>query len=188
MKRIAIFCGASVGLNPQHTRAARDAAVSFVRAGYEIVYGGGRVGLMGVIADAALDAGGVVHGVIPQALMHRELGHTGVQHLHVVPDMHARKAMMADLSDGFVALPGGIGTLEEIFEQWTWTQLGYHAKPVAFLDADGFYATLVRFLDEMVAAGFVKPESRGAVIVAPTADELIEGLKRHRAPRARWET
>ena len=186
MPRIAVFCGAARGTKPIYAEMAARAARAFVGAGQEIVYGGGHVGLMGVVADAALAAGGVVHGVIPTALMERELGHRDIQHLHVVPDMHARKAMMADLADGFVALPGGIGTLEEIFEQWTWTQLGYHSKPIAFLDVDGFYAPLEGFLDQLVSTGFVKPESRAAVTVASTPEAILAAFAAHRAPGTRW--
>lgn len=188
MPRIAVFCGAAHGRSPEYATSAAEAARVFVAAGYEIVYGGGHVGLMGTVADAALAAGGVVHGVIPTALMDRELGHKGIQHLHVVPDMHARKAMMADLADGFVALPGGIGTLEEIFEQWTWTQLGYHAKPIAFLDVAGFYKPLAGFLDQLVATGFVKPESRAAVTVVSTPEAVVEAFRSYRAPPVRWKT
>ncbi len=138
-----------------------------------VVYGGGGVGLMGMLADAALVAGGEVIGVIPQALLDREHGHRGLTQMRVVDSMHARKALMAELSDGFVALPGGIGTLEEIFEVWTWAQLGFHRKPCGLINANGFFTPLIGFLDQVVAAGFLSPASRAILAVAASPDELL---------------
>jgi uncharacterized protein (TIGR00730 family) len=146
MKRVCVYCGSATGANPAHRDAAEKLGVLLATRGIGLVYGGGNVGLMGVIADAALRAGGEVIGVIPGALMDKELGHTGVTKLHVVASMHERKQLMADLSDGFIALPGGIGTLEEFFETLTWLQLGFHNKPVGLLNVAGFYEHLLTFL------------------------------------------
>jgi uncharacterized protein (TIGR00730 family) len=146
-----------------------------------LVYGGGRVGLMGLLADAALAAGGKVIGVIPKALMAREHGHGGLTELRVVDSMHARKALMADLSDGFVALPGGIGTLEELFEVWTWAQLGFHRKPCGLIDVGGFFAPLVGFLDHVVAEGFLNCASRSILSVANSPDELLARFSAYEA-------
>ncbi len=160
IRRLCVFCGSSAGREPGHRRLAEALARALAERGIGIVYGGARVGLMGALADAALAAGGEVIGVIPRALIEREIGHTGLTELRIVESMHERKALMAELADGFVALPGGVGTLEELFEVWTWAQLGLHAKPCALLDTDGFYAPLVAFLDHQVDAGFVRAAHR----------------------------
>jgi uncharacterized protein (TIGR00730 family) len=153
----------------------------------ELVYGGARVGLMGALADAVLAGGGRVIGVIPEALTEREIAHAGLTELRVVGSMHERKALMASLSDGFVALPGGIGTLEELFEVWTWSQLGLHAKPCALLDVDGFYGGLASFMDHVVAEGFLKPAQRQALLVEADAETLLERMARYRPPSvAQW--
>ncbi len=144
--------------------------------GVQVVYGGGRVGMMGALADAARAAGGEVTGVIPRDLVEREVGHTGLDDLRVVGSMHERKALMARLADGFIALPGGIGTLEELFEVYTWAQLGIHAKPLGLLDVAGFYAGLAGFLDHVVAQGFLRPETRGALAVAGDLDALLSAM------------
>ena len=155
--------------------------------GIGIVYGGAWVGLMGALADAALAAGGEVIGVIPQALIEREIGHPGLTELRIVDSMHERKALMAELADGFVALPGGIGTLEELFEVWTWAQLGLHAKPCALLDTDGFYGPLVAFLDHLVDAGFVREAHRGMLLTAHSPEELLTAFATYRPPRVgKW--
>src|SRR6185503_14872599 len=146
MSRLCVFCGSSPGHDPAYGAAAAQLGRVLAERGIGLVYGGGRVGLMGILADAALAAGGEVIGVIPQALLDREIGHRGLTQLRVVDSMHSRKALMGDLADGFIALPGGIGTLEELFEVWTWAQLGLHRKPCGLLDANGFYAPLVDFL------------------------------------------
>lgn len=152
-----------------------------------LVYGGGRVGLMGVVADAALGAGGEVVGIIPRALVEREISHKGLTDLRVVGSMHERKALMNELSDGFVALPGGTGTLEEIFEVLTWGQLGLHDKPCGFLDATGYYAPLLAFFDRMVAEGFLKQEHRAKVLFETSPDALLEAFDRYEPPRvAKW--
>jgi uncharacterized protein (TIGR00730 family) len=151
------------------------------------VFGGGRVGLMGAVADAALAAGGEVIGVMPQALIDREIGHCGLTELRIVGSMHERKALMAELSDGFVALPGGIGTLEELFEIWTWAQLGLHGKPCGLLDPDGFFALLVAFLDQLVVSGFVQPQYRAILHTAESPEELLAEFAAYRPPLvARW--
>ena len=157
--------------------------------GLTLVYGGGRVGLMGVIADACLTAGGKVIGVIPRLLQEKELAHQGLTEMHVVGTMHERKAMMASLADGFVALPGGLGTLEEIFEVWTWGQLGIHAKPCGFLDVAGYYAPLLAFLDQAVERGLVRPEHRAMAVVEDDGERLLRRLAEYEPPRvAKWLT
>ena len=183
MTRLCVFCGSSAGISPDFLEAARALGQTLAESGIELVYGGASVGLMGAVADAALAAGGRVVGVIPEALVSRELAHRGLSELHVTPSMHARKAMMADLSDGFVALPGGIGTFEELFEIWTWGQLGDHAKPIGLLDVAGFYRPLLAFLDGVVAAGFLRAEHRAMVQVADTPAALLEQM-RTAPPRA----
>ena len=146
MKSIAIFCGSALGADPIYLRTAQNVGRCLAEQGITLVYGGGRSGLMGVVADSALAAGGQVIGVIPQVLVTKELAHPGLTELHVVENMQQRKSKMSELADGFVAMPGGVGTLEEIFEQWTWAQLGIHLKPCAFLNVDGFYDDLLKFL------------------------------------------
>jgi len=147
MSRLCVFCGSSPGHDPAHGASAAQLGRVLAERGIGLVYGGGRVGLMGILADAALAAGGEVIGVIPQALLDREIGHRGLTQLRVVDSMHARKALMGELAEGFIALPGGIGTLEELFEVWSWAQLGLHRKPCGLLDVNGFFAPLVDFLD-----------------------------------------
>jgi uncharacterized protein (TIGR00730 family) len=155
--------------------------------GITLVYGGGHVGLMGILADAVLANGGKVIGVIPRALWDREVGHRSLTELHVVETMHERKAMMASLADAFVALPGGLGTLEEIFEVWTWAQLGIHDKPVGFLDVDGFYAPLLAFLDHGVDAGFVRAPHRAMAIVDGDGASLLRRMGEYQPPRVtKW--
>ena len=151
LKSVCVFCGASPGARPIYHEAAAQLGRHIAERGLTLVYGGGAVGLMGVVADAALAAGGEVIGIIPQSLERAEIGHKGLTRLEVVDGMHARKARMAELADAFIALPGGLGTLEELFEVWTWGQLGYHAKPLGLLEVDGFYARLTDFLDHLVA-------------------------------------
>jgi uncharacterized protein (TIGR00730 family) len=172
-KRIGIFCGANTGNGERYIEIAAQTARRVVEEGFGIVYGGGRVGLMGVIADEALKAGGEVIGVIPEALASREIAHAGLTQLHVVSTMHERKALMADLSDGFIAIPGGYGTMDEFSEMVTWTQLRIHAKPVALLNSDGYYDELLSLFDKMVREGFVNVTNRGIVRSARTIDELL---------------
>jgi uncharacterized protein (TIGR00730 family) len=176
MRRVCVFCGSSHGLHSAYAEAARALGRALVTRGAGLVYGGGNVGLMGVVADAVLAAGGEVIGVIPHALMAREIGHTGVTTMHVVDSMHERKALMADQADAFVALPGGVGTFEELFEAITWTQLGLHAKPCGLLNVHGFYDDLLRFLDHAWTEGFIKPETRAIVKSSDDADALLDLL------------
>jgi uncharacterized protein (TIGR00730 family) len=187
MQRICVYCGSNPGARPEYAAAARELARACAERGLGLVYGGGKVGLMGVLADAALAQGSEVIGVIPRALFDQEVAHTGVSKLEVVGSMHERKARMAELADAFLALPGGLGTLEELFEVWTWTQLGFHAKPCGLLDVAGYYAPLVAFLGSSVAEGFVLPEHRAALLVGTDAGALLDGLSAWRpVPLAKW--
>lgn len=175
-RNLCVFCGASSGDDESYAQIARESARSLVRAGYGLVYGGGRIGLMGVLADAVLAGGGEVIGVIPRALAHSEIAHAGITRLHVVESMHERKAMMADLSSAFVALPGGYGTMDEFCEILTWRQLGIHDKPIGLLNAAGFYDSLIALFDQMTGKGFVSPSSRELFVTATTMDELLANL------------
>ena len=175
--RICVFCGSSAGGRPEYAEAARAVGRIAAARGLGIVYGGSRLGLMGAMADAALSAGGEVIGVIPRALVDREIAHTGLTELRVVAGMHERKATMAALSDAFVALPGGAGTLDELFEIWTWAQLGLHDKPIAILDVAGFYTHLLRHLDGAVSDGFLRQESRTTLRVARDPVTLLQELE-----------
>ncbi|MDB5919529.1 MAG: family Rossman fold protein [Massilia sp.] len=177
MKSIAVYCGASFGADPKYADSARALARVLVEHNIGLVYGGGNVGLMGTIADEVLRLGGEATGVIPRALVEREVGHTGLTRMFVVKDMHERKAMMADLSDGFIAMPGGMGTLEELFEMLTWSQLGIHAKPVGVLNVDGFYDGLVGFLGHLQGEGFVRAEHAGLMMVESTPEALVRRLQ-----------
>ncbi|MBO6757793.1 MAG: TIGR00730 family Rossman fold protein [Roseibium sp.] len=182
MNSICVFCGSSGGSRTAYADAARDTGRTIADAGLTLVYGGADVGLMGLVADAALAAGGDVVGILPAALKDKEIGHNGLTELHVVGSMHERKAMMADRSDAFMALPGGTGTLEEIFEVWTWGQLGLHQKPCGLLNTGGFYDSLIRFLDHQTAEGFMKPEMRTMVQVAETPADLIAKFRAYTPP------
>ncbi|MBZ2207057.1 TIGR00730 family Rossman fold protein [Massilia soli] len=177
MKSIAVYCGASHGASPIFDDAARAMGRALVAQNINLVYGGGNVGLMGVIADEVLRLGGEVSGVIPRQLVERELAHAGLTRLFVVKDMHERKAMMAELSDGFIALPGGMGTLEELFEMLTWSQLGIHSKPIGALNVDGFYDGLVSFIGHQREQGFVRPHHASLLLVEDQPDALIARLR-----------
>ncbi len=174
MKRVCVFCGSSAGKNPLHLETATRLGRTLARRGLGLVYGGGGIGLMGAVADAALAAGGEVVGVIPKALQLRELAHPKLTTLHVVGSMHERKAKMAELAHAFVALPGGMGTLEEFAEILTWAQLGLHERPCGLLDVAGYYRPLIAFFDQAVAEGFVRPEHRRLVLVAEDPEELLD--------------
>lgn len=176
MRRVCVFCGSSVGVNPAYGEAARTMGRTLVDRGLSLVYGGGHVGLMGVLADAVLAAGGEVVGVIPHALNAREIAHAGLSTLHVVDSMHERKAMMASMSDAFVALPGGFGTYEEFFEAVTWTQLGVHQKPCGLLNVAGFYDPIVHFIDQAVREQFIRPQHRAAIIVDSDPVRLLDAM------------
>jgi hypothetical protein len=175
-RRLCVFCGSTPGHDPAYAEATRAVGKSLVAHGYGLVYGGGGIGLMGELASAVLDAGGEVVGVIPRHLYEAERAHRGVTDLRVVDTMHERKAAMADLSDGFVGLPGGIGTYEELFEALTWAQLGIHAKPVGLVDVGGFFTPLLAFLDQVVATGFLRPEHRAMLHVGPDLDALLRAF------------
>lgn len=187
LRSICVFCGASQGVNPLYRETATALGRHIAERGLRLVYGGGAVGLMGVVADAARSAGGEVVGIIPQSLERSEVGHRGLTRLEVVDGMHARKARMAELSDAFIALPGGLGTLEELFEVWTWGQLGYHAKPLGLLDVNGFYDKLSLFIDHLVDEGFVRAAHREMLQRATSPVELLANLENWQplAP-ARW--
>ena len=176
MKRLCVFCGSAAGARADYARAAQALGTALARRGIGLVYGGGSVGLMGLLADAVQAAGGETIGVIPQGLASKELAHAGLTELRVVGSMHERKALMASLADGFVGLPGGLGTLEEICEMLTWAQLGIHRKPVALLDVAGYWAGLRALLAHAIAEGFVDPASAGLLLVATTADDLLDRL------------
>ena len=182
MRRLCVFCGSAVGSGSAYAEAARRMGEAMAGRGLGLVFGGGHVGLMGVLADAVLQAGGEVIGVIPQALVDRELAHGGLTELHVVGTMHQRKARMADLADGFLALPGGFGTADELFEILTWSQLGLHAKPVGVLNVAGFFDLLLAWLDHAVAQGFLRSEHRSLLQVAENADALLDRILRFRPP------
>lgn len=177
MKTLAVYCGAAPGADPVYADAARALARALVEHNIGLVYGGGKVGLMGVIADEVLRLGGEATGVIPRALVEREVGHAGLTRLFVVKDMHERKAMMSDLSEGFIAMPGGMGTLEELFEMVTWAQLGIHAKPIGLLNVNGFWDGLRAFVRHQCAQGFVRPEHEGLMMAESDPDALIRGLR-----------
>ncbi|WP_116135077.1 TIGR00730 family Rossman fold protein [Trinickia diaoshuihuensis] len=189
MKSVCVYCGSSIGAKPIYAQAAQMFARSLVKTGCSLVYGGGRVGLMGVIADEVLAAGGRAIGVIPELLVDKEVGHNGLTELHVVPDMHQRKRKMADLADAFVALPGGAGTLEELFEVYTWAQLGYHSKAIGLYDIGGYYAPLVGMLQHTVREGFMQQSYLNVLQIDSDADALLEKLRRYRPPgRDKWAT
>jgi uncharacterized protein (TIGR00730 family) len=183
---LCVYCGSRAGDTPAYAGAADELGAAIGRSGGRLVYGGGKVGLMGRVADATLAAGGRVLGVIPQALMDREVGHRGITELVVVPTMHERKQRMAEAADAFVALPGGIGTLEELYEVWSWQQLGYHDKPVALLNVDGYYDALLAFMGTSRDRGFVTPSQHDALIVerdvAPLMSRLAAAARRATAP------
>ena len=176
MKRLAVYCGSNMGSDPAFVEATRATGREMARRGIGLVYGGGHRGLMGVIADSVLQAGGEVYGVIPQALVDLEVAHTGLTELHTVTSMHERKAKMTELTDAFVALPGGIGTFDELFEAWTWNALGYHAKPFAVLNCNGFWDGMLAFMDHVAASGFMSPARRAQLLVAGTIGEAIDML------------
>ena len=182
MNRVCVFCGSSPGANARYGATARRLGTLLAQRGLTLVYGGGNVGLMGVLADAVLEHGGQVIGVIPQALMDLEVGHTGLGDLRIVGSMHERKALMADLSDGFVALPGGIGTLEEFCEVLTWAQLGMHAKPCGVVNVDGYFDHLIAFLDHSVDQRFFRPEHRAMVLLEADPEMLLDRFACYQPP------
>jgi hypothetical protein len=176
VQRLAVYCGSAPGGDPVFAEAARSTARAMVGRGVDLVYGGGRLGLMGLIADGVLELGGRVHGVIPEALVNLEVAHTGVTELFTVANMHERKAKMTDLADAFLALPGGIGTLDELFEAWSWNALGYHAKPFCLLNVEGFWDGMIDFMDHATRNGFLSQQRRSQLLVASTPDEALDLL------------
>ena len=186
-RRICVFCGSSAGENPAYAAVARELGRTLADRGIGVVFGGGKVGLMGVLADAALAAGGEVIGVIPDALVAREIAHTGLSKLHVVRSMHERKTLMADLASAFIALPGGYGTFEEFFEAVTWTQLGIHHKPCGLLNIDGYYDPLLALIERAVSDGFIREENRALVLDAPDIATLLAKLAAFRPVAAEAE-
>ena len=172
MRRLAVYCGSATPADPIYIETARIVGTGLAERGIGVVYGGGRLGLMGAVADAALAAGGEVIGVIPEALVGSEVAHKGCTELHVVPGMHERKRMFTDLSDGFVTIPGGVGTMDELWEAISWAQLGYHEKPVGVLNAAGFFDRLIEFNQHMIAVGFIREQHAGIMVV----DNALDGL------------
>jgi uncharacterized protein (TIGR00730 family) len=176
VKRLAVYCGSAPGSKGVFAEAAKATAEAMVRRDVDLVYGGGRLGLMGLIADRVLDLGGHVYGAIPTALVDLEVAHEGLTELHRVETMHERKAKMTELADAFLALPGGIGTLDELFEAWSWNALGYHAKPFCLLNVEGFWDGLIEFIDHATLSGFLSQQRRSQLLVAQTPDEALELL------------
>jgi uncharacterized protein (TIGR00730 family) len=185
MRRVCVYAGSTLGSDPTYVDAAKALAGLLAERGIGLVYGGSKIGLMGVLADTALAAGGEVIGVMPQALVDREIGHQGLTELRIVDSMHDRKALMADLSDAFVAVPGGIGTLEELIEVYTWSQLGIHSKACGVLNVRGYYDALAAFLDHAVEEGFLRPQQRAVLIVAVAPAELLDRLAASEPPPVR---
>ena len=182
MKAICVYCGSSSGRTDVYKAAAQVLAQTLVARNLSLVYGGAAVGVMGVLADYMLQAGGSVIGVMPEDLLDKEIGHKGLTELHVVPSMHERKTMMAELADGFIAMPGGAGTLEEIFEVWTWAQLGYHKKPCGLLNVDGYFDHLLNFLNHAVDERFLRKEHRTLFFAEPSAEALLDQFAAFKAP------
>ncbi len=179
MKRLAIYCGSATPADPTYIESAREIGRTLAERGIGVVYGGGRTGLMGAIADSALEAGGEVIGVIPQALVDAEVAHRGLTELHVVDGMHTRKAKFTDLADGFVTIPGGTGTMDELWEALSWAQLGYHSDPVGLLNTAGYYDHLIAFWEKMGEVGFLRPQHRDLLIIADTLDTLLDRMAAH---------
>ncbi len=176
MNRLAVYCGSASPADPVYIEAAREVGRTLAGRGIGVVYGGGRLGLMGAIADATLAAGGEVIGIIPQALVDAEVAHKGLSELHVCRTMHERKQAFTDLSDGFVTLPGGTGTMDELWEALSWAQLGYHAKPVGLLNVSGYYDGLIAFNARMIEVGFIRPQHAGLLIVETGIDALLDSM------------
>ncbi len=183
VKRVCVFCGSSPGSKPEYEEAAFALGKALIKNNTGLVYGGGRVGLMGIVASAAMEAGGEVIGVIPQDLVDKEVAHRGITDLRVVHSMHERKALMAELSDGFIALPGGLGTIEEFFEVVTWAQLGIHKKPCGLLNVSGFYDKAIDFLDHAVVEEFIAPAARSLVLVEEDPEALLRKFNGYRQPK-----
>ncbi len=186
MKAVCVFCGSNVGRDPSYRETATAAGAAIARAGLSVVYGGGKVGLMGAIADAALAAGGRVIGVMPRSLVEREIAHAGLSELHVVETMHERKTRMADLSDGFIALPGGAGTLEEFFEQWTWAQLGIHSKPCGLLNVRNYFQPLISMIERIVTEGFMAENYAKMLVIETSVEPMLTRFASYSPPPHKW--
>ena len=187
MRRICVYCGSSAGTRGEYAEAARDLAATLVSHELELVYGGASRGTMGLLADAVLEFGGRVHGVIPRMLEEKEIAHGGLTKLHVVPSMHARKSMMAELADGFIALPGGFGTLEELVEILTWSQLRFHEKPCGIVNVCGYFDALLAYLEHAESEGFLRPQHRAMLLCDATPEGLIRQFGKYAAPRVeKW--
>ncbi|WP_092013596.1 LOG family protein [Marinobacter daqiaonensis] len=184
--KLAVFCGSSSGNDERYQKCATEFGTFLANEGIDLVFGGGKVGLMGAVADAVLTGGGQVFGVIPASLQERELAHHGLTELEVVSGMHERKARMAELADGFVALPGGPGTMDELFEAWTWGQLGYHNKPCALYNAFGYYDHLLALVNHMAESGFLKTHHHRMLIVEDRAEALVEAIRAYEPPARKW--
>jgi hypothetical protein len=176
LDQLAVYCGSAPGTDPAFAEAARATAAAMVREKIQLVYGGGRLGLMGLIADSVLELGGFVYGVIPQALVDIEVAHVNVTELHIVETMHERKAKMTELADAFLALPGGIGTLDEFFEAWSWNALGYHKKPFCLLNVEGYWDGLIEFIDHATESGFMSQQRRSQLLVAQSPEQALDLL------------
>ncbi len=183
MKQVCIFCGSYPGTQPMYLTAAHAMGMGLAQRGLGLVYGGGRIGLMGAVADGAMAGGGKTTGIIPQSLVDRELAHVGLSELHVVASMHQRKALMAELADAFIAMPGGFGTLDELFEIITWAQLGFHHKPIALLNVGGYFDPLLTFIKHMATEGFIKPNDQKALLVKNEVDTLLDTLLTYQPPQ-----
>jgi uncharacterized protein (TIGR00730 family) len=187
LNSVCVYCGSNTGSSPLFAETAVSIGTELARANIRVVYGGGRVGLMGIVADAARAADGEVVGIIPAALDRREVAHTGLSELHIVQTMHERKAMMAELSDAFLTLPGGLGTLEELFETLTWSQLGIHQKPVGLINVGGYFDPLLSMLDQFVARGFLRPEHRDLLLEADTLPDMMALMEAWSPPQVeKW--
>jgi len=187
MKAVCVFCGSNVGRNPAYEKAAIAAGTALAKAGLKLVYGGGKVGLMGAVADAAIAAGGQVAGVMPRALVEREIAHAGLSELHVVETMHQRKTMMSDLADAFIALPGGAGTLEEFFEQWTWALLGIHRKPCGLLNVADYFAPLIAMMRTIVAEGFIAERYVQMLVIETEIEPMLQRFATYTPPPQKWQ-
>lgn len=185
IKNVCVYCGSSSNVSEVHKNAATELGKTIAAQGWDMVYGGGRVGLMGLAADAALEAGSNVVGIIPEHIQEREVEHTELTELHIVDNMHTRKRMMVDRSDGFVILAGGLGTLDELFELLTWRQLGLHDKPIVIVNVDGYWTKLLESIDNLAASGFMRPEDKNLFTVVKTVSEVPESLKQ--APREKFD-
>ena len=187
MKAVCVFCGSNIGRNPAYVEAANSVGTALARSGLKLVYGGGKVGLMGAVADAVIAAGGRADGVMPRALVEREIAHAGLAQLHVVETMHQRKMMMSDLADAFVALPGGAGTLEEFFEQWTWALLGIHRKPCGLLNVADYFGPLITMMQNIAAEGFIAERYVEMLVIESEIEPMLKRFANYTPPPQKWQ-